>query len=107
MEKMEVVKVTVGQRVFFLRQPKISDTRLAAKSLGNKSGSQVEMQMALQEELVKLLLVQIDDKKLSDTEKRNLDNIISLAEYNRLIVVIQKLTSGGEEGELELEFSTL
>lgn len=107
MNQTSVVKVTIGENVFMLREPKISDTRLAAKVVGKKASSQMEMGVMLQEELLKLLLVEKNGQKLSDNEKMNLDNLITYAEYVLLVKVVERLAGGNEAaGEPELEFVT-
>lgn len=109
MEKgMNAVRVILPtKRVAYLREPKIADNQLAAKMVGNKTKNQFELALAMQNELLKILLVQIDDEKLDHASKNDLDKIMSLTEYNILMKVVQKLAGGdevGEEPEMEMAF---
>lgn len=95
---VSAVKVTLpSKRVAIIKQPKISDSELAAKMLGSKSKNQVEMVMAMQRKLVELLLIEIDGEKLDHTKKSNLDDLLTIAEYNCLTKVINDLSGGADE----------
>lgn len=99
-EKIDAVRVVLpSKRVAILRELKISDNQLAAKLVGNKAKNQFEMALAMQSELIKLLLLQIDDKKLDHADKNNLDILLSVSEYSCLSKVIQKMSGGDESGE--------
>lgn len=108
-QPINVYKVEIAPGKFaYLREIKIADTRLAAKMVGKKGSNAVEMNILLQEELLKLLLIQIDDKKLDHTDKNNLDKLFSFAEYKRIMGAIQKIAGDENEGEeVQMEFETL
>ena len=100
---VQAVKVTMpGKRVAIVRQPKISDSELAAKMLGSKSKNQVSMVLEMQRKLVEILLLEIDGKKLDHKEKSNLDELLNIAEYNCLTKVINDLSGGADDSGEEV-----
>jgi len=108
---LDVVKVTMKgpkKRIAYLRTMTIKDTQLAAKALGQRKLNQIEMQLAMQAELLKLLLIQIDDQRLDHKDKNNLDSILSIAEYRCLLKVVEQMAGeDDDEGEPETEITTL
>lgn len=93
-------------KVVILREMKIKDQNLATRMLGQKKMNQAELQLALQENLVKILLLQIDDRTLNHAEKEDLDSLFTVKEFGQVLQVINKITSDDEEnsqGEAEIE----
>lgn len=105
---ISAIKVTLPSgRVAILREMKISDSNLAAKKLGKSQMNQAAMGMAISQELLKILLLKLDDKDLNHADKNDLDNLLSMTEYNCLMKVIQKISGdddSGEELKMETEF---
>jgi hypothetical protein len=64
----------------------------------------LKMQIALQQELLKLLLVSIDGKDLKGQEKENLNSLFTWAEYMEIMNVIKELL--GNEGQAKVEVLT-
>ena len=106
MGKQIVSKVTLSTgKVVLLREMKISDTEIAAQAVASRSnGDQNLLQILMQKELVKNLIVAVDDKKLSGSEKEDMDSLFSIAEYGQLMSVIKKITGDdmGKEPRLEV-----
>ncbi len=84
-ELLSELKLSTGKKVV-LRQPEVGDQETAAENVTNQSDNQYIFGMNVQKELLKLLLVSIDGKKLNGTEKENLKSLFTLPEYNQLIL---------------------
>lgn len=95
-----------SKKTVTLREPKIGHTRTAAQVAGKKAGdNQAYLNALMQEEVTKLLIVHVDDKKLKESEKENLDNIFSVKEYGQVLQAVQML--GGEDaGKPTMEIET-
>ncbi len=108
-KQLNVYKVVLPtKKVAYLRELKIADTQLAAKMAGRKGGSQVEVAIAIQNELLKLLLIQLDDKRLDHKDKNDLDNILTVQEYRALMKVLEKMGGDDDTGEEpEMEFTSI
>jgi hypothetical protein len=107
MSEMLVHKVTLssGKKVL-LRPIKIRDQELAAQAAANSVGSdnQVALAVVMQKELVKLLLVQIDEKAPSAAEREDLDSLLEFQEYTQVTQVVQKLMGvDQQQGNLKTE----
>lgn len=102
------VKLSTGKEVL-LRQIKIKDQELAAKA-ASRTGedSKYGMAIAMQRELIKILLVQVDGKQLKASEKEDLDSLFSYKEYMQVANVLQKITEteGDQMGNAEIEITT-
>ena len=107
-QKVACYKVTLPtKKTIILREPKISDTRVASQVAGKKAkDNQAYLGVCMQEELVKLLLVEVDGKVLSAVEKEQIDSIFSLKEYGWVLKAVQQITGDEEEGELQMEFAS-
>lgn len=106
---MNVIKVTLPtKKVVFLREPQISDIEKASQSAGNMGSNQTHINILMQKELLKSLLVKVDDKDMSMKDKTNLDAIFTTAEYFKLQKIMEKITgdSGNEESVMEFVSST-
>lgn len=104
------VKMSSGKEVV-LRQIKIKDQELAAKAASRAGDdSKYGMAIAMQKELVKILLVQVDGKALKAIEKEDLDSLFTYAEYMQLVEVLGKITdttgdSGNGPAQIEIMHS--
>lgn len=100
-------KITLStKRVVLLRELKLKDQNLATKMLGQRKMNQAEMHLAIQENLIKILLMEIDGVKLDHKAKENLDDLFSVKEYGQLVLALTKINSEDEEnssGEAEIE----
>lgn len=97
-----VHKVTLSTgKVVLIRDMKIKHQELAAQAVGNRhSDAQLAQGMAVQNELVKILLVSVDDKEVRSHD--NLDDLFSMGEYKQVLKAIEKI-GGGDEGAPLLE----
>jgi len=111
MAELNVHKVTLGsKKVIYLREPKIKDQELATQLAGKyvKDDNRIGLAMAIQKEMLKMLLVKIDDNELSGPDKEDLDKLLSYQDYMQLQMVMGKITGGSEEelGNFEMEMIT-
>lgn len=109
--QINLMKFTLSSgKVVHLREPLIADTETAAQSAGNQSkgDNQLHMGMILQKELLKLLLVKVDGKTLSMTDKQVLDKVFKFKEYSEVLKAV-KMVLGEDEGNAQLipEFETI
>ena len=107
MSGLDVHKVTLsGGKVVYLRDMRIEDQELAAVSAGNRApdGNQIAMAVVMQKELLKVLLVQINEKKLSAVEKEDLNSLFSYTDYRELMSVVNKIAGTDDPvGKLQIE----
>lgn len=107
---MEVAKFTLSSgKVIYLKEPSIGDTEKAAQVAGKKAGSdnQVYLGVLLQKEMIKILLVQVDDKKLSLADKEQLEKLFTFKEYNQALKAAQMVMADEGNEQLTLEFATI
>lgn len=107
---MEVAKFTLSSgKVIYLKEPSIGDTEKAAQVAGKKAGSdnQVYLGVLLQKEMIKILLVQVDDKKLSLSDKEQLEKLFTFKEYNQALKAAQMVMADEGNEQLTLEFATI
>lgn len=102
---MHVVKFESG-KTFGFREYSIEDYDLAAKMAVRTAGdNQMLFAMGLQKELLKLLLVEVEGKKVDHMQKEKLDNLMSPAEYMALLKFVGELS--GNEKILTVSTKTL
>jgi len=104
-ESMNVAKFTLSSgKVIYLREPRIGDTEHAAKIAGKLAGAenQAYLGVLLQKEMVKLLLVQVGDKKLSISEKQMLDKLFTYKEFYQVQKAVRMMTDDEEGNSQEL-----
>lgn len=102
MAEVFVHKVTLSSgKVVLLRDPKIKDQELASQvaSTKAKGDNAFTYGMALQKEMLKMLLVQVNDKRPSAIEVEDLDGLFTYAEYMQCLKVVAKV-AGLEDGEM-------
>lgn len=109
-EEVLVHKVTLGSgKIVLLREMKIKDQELGAKAAANKVGSdnKFAIAIAMQQEFLKMLIVQIDGEKPDKAKLENLDAVFSYSEYQQLVQALDKITGGAEDlGNFQMEFSS-
>lgn len=109
-QKITVSKFTLGSnKVVYIREPQIGDTEHAMRIAGKEAGpdNQGLLSVLFQREMTKLLLVQVDEKKLGMQEKAQLKQIFTFKEYAQVQKAIQMVV-GEDEGNLEMpEITTL
>lgn len=110
-KNIPVCKFTLSTgKTIYLREPEIGDTEHATRIAGSEAGpeNQAYLMVLFQKEMIKLLLVQVDNKKLTLQEKQQIKNIFNFKEYAQVCKAVKHLTDD-IEGNLELtpEHTTL
>lgn len=107
MSQLDVHKVTLSSgKVVYLRDMKIEDQELAAIAAGQKapSDNQLAMAVIMQKELLKILLVQVDSKKLSGAEKEDLNALFSYQDYREASSIVSKIAGTDDPlGKIQVE----
>lgn len=106
----EAIKVTLSsKKVVLLRQPKIKHQSQAVQVASQKVKSENNLVLGseLQQELLKILLISVDDKTLTGSQKEDLDSIFTIGEYQQCLKVVNKLMSGESEGNEEPTIETV
>ena len=107
-EEVLVNKVTLSSgKIVLVREMKIRDQDLAAKAASSRVGddNKIAIALAMQKELLKLLIVQIGDKKVRPIEMENLDDVFTYQEFRQLTQVLDQLTGGAADmGNAKIEF---
>lgn len=110
-KQLEVAMYTLssGKRIYF-REPKIIDSENAAKAASKQAdGDQTITMMLAQKEMLKIILVQVDDTRMTALMRNDLDGVFTYKEYAQVQTCLQHYVSDGDEGNLELtpELKTL
>ena len=109
-KQLQVTKFTLNtKKVVYFREPEIGDSEHAMRIAGKDAGPENQglLSVLFQKEMTKLLLVKVDDKTLSLTEKQNLKALFTFREWSQVQKAVQAVV--GDEGNLELtpEITTL
>lgn len=97
---MNGYKVTLStKKVVLLRRMEVSDYEVACEGAGMKFNSEFGQKAAVGKELVKALLVKIDDKPVTALQRENLNDLFSVPEFMELMEVVNKTTGLGEKKE--------
>lgn len=108
---MEVTKFVLNEKTtIYLREPRIDDTEKCAQIAGKKSGgeNQAHLAILLQKEMLKSLLVQVNNKTLTMQEKEQMDKLLTYREYNMATKALQMVLGGDDVGNsLTPEFTTI
>lgn len=107
-EELMVTKVTLSTgKVIYLREPTVDDMEKAGQIAGKVAGSnEAQLGMSLHKELLKRVLVQVGEKKLSLSEKEGINTMFSLREYGQCLKVLKDLSGLDDEGNLQTEIVT-
>lgn len=101
-------------KVVLLRDMKIKYKNQAAQIAGKKvkGDNQIHLQGLMNDELLKLLVLSVDDKEISKTEIEDLDGLFSFLEFTQLTKAVTKISGWDEEekdggaGKFEMEIVT-
>jgi tRNA threonylcarbamoyladenosine modification (KEOPS) complex Cgi121 subunit len=107
-EETLVHKVTLSTgKVVLLREIELKDEEIAAKNIGKKAGdSEIAAGLMMATEMLKLIIVKVDDKVLSATDRLSFNGILTYPEIVQARRVVQKLMGEmGAEPTVELEIS--
>ena len=107
--EMMVHKFTLStKKVIYLREGEIEDMELAAKTAGALAGdNKAYLGSILQREMLKRMLVKIDDQILSNTDKEMLKKYFNLKEYTQALRAMDMITGTEDQGNLTAEFVTI
>ena len=99
MGAIPAVKVTLSSgKVVILKELKISHTELAAQAAAPRSGDNTQvLQLMMQKELVKILLLKIDEHEPTPNEKEDMDNLFTFQEYGQVASVIGQMSGSGDK----------
>lgn len=107
MSELNVHKATLSSgKIVYLRDMKIEDQELAATAAGSRvqGDNQIATALVMGKELLKILLVQVNDKKLSGSEKEDLNSLFTYREYQEVSSVVGEIAGGGESvGKPQIE----
>lgn len=106
-----VHKVTLGSgKIVLIKDPKIKHQEMAARAAGNTAkDSQLMQALSMKKELLKMLIVKIDDTEPTKVQLEDLDSLFTLREYGQLSAVLTKLMGGDDEdalGNFQMEMVT-
>jgi len=103
--KITIPSTNAVKKVVVLRDMVVGDQETAAELANvNEKSSPIVAVMKTQNELVKLLLEEVDGKKLTGAAKENLKELFSVQEMNHLVKFVAQLSS--TEGEPSVEVIT-
>jgi hypothetical protein len=100
MSQKEYFKVTLSSgKTALLRKIEIRMLKMAEKAAGGTSG------MEYMSELLKLVLVKIDDKKITPIQLESMDDILDVTDFVQLAGVLGKsLETAAEAPKIEMVF---
>lgn len=102
---MNVTKITLATgKVVLMQEMKIKYQNLAIKAVSKLAGDNTaQLGNLVSQEIMKHLIVNVDDKPMGYKDLEDLDSVFSFAEYTQLQQVFQKLYGNNEAGELQSE----
>lgn len=107
MAEIFVHKVTLSSgKVVLIREPKIKDQELATRAAATvvKSDSAFAYGMALQKELLKLLLVKVGDIQPTALQIEDLDSLLSYSEFMQCLKAVGKIAGLEDDmGNFQIE----
>lgn len=107
MAEQFVHKITLSSgKVVLLRDPKIKDQELATRAASAlvKGDNAFAFGMAMQKEMLKLLLAQVGDKKPTATEAEDLDGLFTFGEYTQCLKAVAKIAGMEDDlGNFQIE----
>ncbi len=91
-------------KIVVLRDVKISDKNMAAQAAAVRAGGDGTMLEAfLQDEILKLIILEIDGKKVKQSALEDLDSVFeSFGEYQQLLLQIREMIGGGKPPKVEI-----
>jgi hypothetical protein len=92
-----------SKKVVVLREPLIRDQELALELASAKAKNETMIGVYAQKELLKMLLISVDGKTLSATEREQLDKHFTFSEWMQVQKALKKVAGDDALGEPELE----
>lgn len=94
-------------KVVLLREFKIKDKNVAAETAAIRSGNNpTAFEAYMQDEVLKLLVVEIDGKKMTKSQVEDLDAVFSFSEYQQLLFQVKEMLGQGKKPSVEIVNST-
>lgn len=107
MSEVFVHKATLSTgKIVLIREPKIKDNELASRAAAAsvKSDSAFAYGMALQKELLKLLLVKVGEVQPTAIQVEDLDSLFTYAEFMQCLKVVAKVAGLEDDmGNFQIE----
>lgn len=105
MDKLDVIRVTLQTgKVVLLREMQMKYEDLAMRAVGDRAGkNEMLMGKMMQDELMKILIVDVDGKKLTQQELEKLDSVFKYPEIISLRKVMSKLMGVEETNDPKFE----
>ena len=102
-ESVYKVVLSSGKEVL-LREMKIKYQRLAMKACSSAGDNKGLLATMMQDELLKLLIVSVDGKKMAGAMLEGLDDIFTYPEYLQVVSVIGQVAGVGDDlGNVKVE----
>ena len=104
------IKVVLsGGKTVLLREMKLKYQNLALQAIGSKGkDNQLLAGAMMVQELIKILIIKVDDAEIKKTQLESLDEVFSFKQIQQLQSVVGKMMGGEEdEGELTTEFVSI
>lgn len=99
-----VNKVTLDSgKVVLLRNLEIRHYRQAAEAAAHRANNNnLIFNLYVQDEILKLLMISIDGKSLTDLEKESFDKLFTAKDYNQLMLIIAEIIGKANRPKVEL-----
>jgi hypothetical protein len=102
--QQQVIKVTLSTgRIVLLRPMKIKDQNLAISACKDAGDNNALLASRMQQELLKLLVVQIDGQAPDRRRLEDLDSYFEFSEYMELCQVMGKVMGAVDAGKSQTE----
>ena len=98
-DSVMVHKVTLtGGKVVLIRDMQVRDEEIAAQAVQQRAGDNMgTLAIMMQNEIVKNLIMTINDKPVSAIDRESLDKLLSYAEFSQLRKFVGKMMGAGSE----------
>lgn len=101
-DKTNLKATLASGKVVVMRPFTIADQESAAIRVADKAkGNTTILQMLMQKEVIKMLIVTVDGKTLSGLEKEQLDNVFTMGEYLQVMKVLEEMMGNVESPKIE------
>jgi hypothetical protein len=84
------IELSTGKKIV-LREFKIKHKNLAAKAASKQGVDGQAFEAVIQDEILKLLIVNIDGQKVEPSKLEDLDSLFDYSEYQQLMLVIKDM----------------
>lgn len=94
--------LSTGKKIY-LREPELDDAETCAQIAGKTTDPKnvVHLGMVMQKEMLKLLLLKVNNQTLKLQDKQNLKALFTVKEYNQALQALKMVSEDGSEGNLQ------